>query len=101
MRMELNVAAIPSEAPADFHFDEFLKLIDESGLDYRLAPTGIQIEGSWEQLVDVAHRCHRAMREQAAHVVTTLKIEDFGELPARLEGTIAPVEARAIRTTRE
>lgn len=94
MRMELNVAATGAETTRGGGMEEMLRIIDASGLDYRLASGGIQIEGTWEQLMDVARLCHRELRKRATRVVTTFKMEDAGEMETRGEGTIAPVEAK-------
>lgn len=98
MRMELNVAATGAETRRGGRIDEVLKIIDASGLDYRLASGGIQIEGTWEQLVDVARLCHKELRKRATRVVTTFKMEDTGEMETRGEGTIAPVAAKKAGT---
>jgi uncharacterized protein YqgV (UPF0045/DUF77 family) len=101
MWMELNVVPTGKGAPPGPDVDEILKVIDKSGLDYRLSATGINIEGAWEQLVDVARLCHHEMRKKADHVITTIKIDDSGESAARPAAMIKPVESTPARPSKK
>jgi uncharacterized protein (TIGR00106 family) len=69
-----------------------VKILDASGLDYRLTAAGTILEGDWEQLIDVARKCHTEMRKETERVVTFMKIDDYAERTRRLTAAVASVE---------
>lgn len=72
------------------------RLIDESGLDYRVGPMGTTIEGSWDQVMAVAKRCHDALLHDVERVITTIRIDDRTDKPGtgRLTQKVASLEAK-------
>ena len=75
---------------------EVAKLIDHSGLDYRVGPMGTVVEGDWDQVLALAKRCHQAMLHQAARVMTTIRIDDRKDKPGggRILQKIQSLEAK-------
>ncbi len=71
---------------------EIISLIDESGLDYRMGAMETTVEGEFEEVMDLIARCHHLMRRLSPRVLTSIKIDDFGEKSGRLDGKIADVE---------
>jgi uncharacterized protein (TIGR00106 family) len=53
-----------------------MKIIDEGGLDYRVGPMGTSVEGSWEKVLRLIHRCHDAVLANHPRVYTTISIDD-------------------------
>jgi uncharacterized protein (TIGR00106 family) len=52
-----------------------LKLIDESGLDYRLNPMGTVIEGPWDDVLGLVKSCLKAMAKDCDRVSAIVKID--------------------------
>lgn len=74
---------------------EVLKIIKDSGLPYQLTSASTCIEGSWDEIVALAKRCHAAVRADSPHLMTLLRLEeDAGELN-KLAENIASVEEKA------
>ena len=57
------------------------KLVDASGLDYRVGPMGTVVEGEWDQILALAKRCHQAVLQTADRVLTTIRIDDRKDHP--------------------
>jgi len=57
------------------------KLIDDSGLEYRVGPMGTVVEGDWDQVVRLAKRCHDAVLASSDRVLTTIRIDDRKDVP--------------------
>ena len=53
-----------------------LKIIDESGLEYRINPMGTVIEGDYDEVMSVIRKCHMAVREDSQRISTYMKIDD-------------------------
>jgi len=78
------------------------KLIDESGLDYRVGPMGTVVEGDWEQVLPLAKRCHDAILRSSDRVLTTIRIDDRRDRPGlgRLTQKVQSLEHAAGRSLR-
>jgi len=57
------------------------KLIDQSGLDYRVGPMGTVVEGDWDRVMQLAKACHQSMLSSAQRVITTIRIDDRSDKP--------------------
>jgi uncharacterized protein (TIGR00106 family) len=94
MLLELSVIPLGRGRSISADVADMVRIIDASGLDYRLTAAGTILEGSWEQLMDVARKCHSEMRKKAERVVTFMKVDDYGVRTGRLTAAIASVEAK-------
>lgn len=94
MLMELKIVPLGRGKSVSGDLADILKIIDTSGLDYRLTATGTNVEGNWDQLMDVARRCHAEMRKKTERVVTSVMIDDYGDRTGRLAGTVESLERK-------
>jgi uncharacterized protein (TIGR00106 family) len=94
MLLELSVIPLGRGRSISADVADMIRIIDASGLDYRLTAAGTILEGSWDQVMDVARKCHTEMRKKTERVVTFMKLDDYGERTGRLTGAIASVEAK-------
>lgn len=79
------------------------KLIDQSGLDYRLGPMGTTVEGDWERIMQLAKQCHLAMLASADRVMTTIRIDDRKGKPqtGRIVQKVQSLEAKVGKPLRK
>jgi len=94
MLLELSVIPLGRGRSISADVADMVRLIDASGLDYRLTAAGTILEGSWEQVMDVARKCHSEMGKKTERVVTFMKVDDYGARTGRLTAAIASVEAK-------
>ncbi len=94
--MLLELSAIPLGRGRSISADiaDVVKIIDASGLDYRLTATGTIIEGSWDQVMSVAKQCHSEMRRKTDRVITLMKVDDYEERSGRLTAATQSVERK-------
>lgn len=69
-----------------------LKLVDKSGLQYKLTSMGTIVEGSWHRVMALIQQCHERMMEDSDRVITTIKIDDHKGRTDRLAGKVESVE---------
>jgi uncharacterized protein (TIGR00106 family) len=74
---------------------EVLKIIKDSGLPYQLTPASTCIEGTWDEIMAVAKRCHDAVRADSPHLLTMLRLEEDGGEKNKLAENVAAVEEEA------
>ncbi len=75
------------------------KLIDQSGLDYRVGPMGTVVEGEWDRLMQLAKQCHQAALASSGRVMTTIRIDDRKDKPGngRIVQKVQSLEAKVGR----
>ena len=94
MLMELSVIPLGRGCSISAEVADLVKIIDASGLDYRVTPTGTVIEGTWGPLMEVAEKCHKTMRSQTERVITLMKLDDCEERTGRLTAAVKSVEEK-------
>ena len=94
MLLELSVIPLARGRSISADLADLVKIIDASGLDYRLTPTGTVIEGSWDELMDLAKRCHNTMRDKTERVITLMKLDDYEQRTGRLTAAVNSVEEK-------
>ncbi|MBI1991897.1 MAG: MTH1187 family thiamine-binding protein [Candidatus Omnitrophica bacterium] len=97
MLAELEIVPIgTNSASLSAHLAEVARLIDQSGLDYRVGPMGTVVEGDWDRIMLVAKQCHHALLQVADRVMTTIRIDDRTDKPGlgRIVQKVQSLEAR-------
>jgi uncharacterized protein (TIGR00106 family) len=94
MLLELSVIPLGRGRSISADIVDLVRIIDASGLDYRLTAAGTIVEGGWDQLMEVARKCHVEMRKKTERVITFMKVDDYADRTGRLMGAIASVEGK-------
>ena len=94
MLLELSVVPLGRGRSISSDVADLVKIIDASGLDYRLTAAGTIIEGSWERLMKVAKDCHGEMRKKTERVITLMKVDDYADGRGRLTAAVESVEEK-------
>ena len=84
MIAEISVIPVGKGIDLAAHVAGIVKLIDESGLDYKLNAMGTVVEGDSELVFDLIKKCHNKMLETAQRVYTTVKIDDRKDKQAKM-----------------
>lgn len=77
-----------------------LRIVDRSGLPYRLGPMGTCVEGTWDQVFGLIRTCHRALQRDCPRVSILIKVDVRRGRKGALESKIASVQRHAGRTFR-
>ena len=75
-------------------------IIEGSGLDYKMTAFGTLIEGTWDQLMEVAKSCHLETRKENERVLTMMRLDDYGGRTGEIEGAVDRVEKKLGRPIR-
>jgi len=71
---------------------EILRVIDQSGLPYRLNAMATEIEGEWDEVMAVVRAAHDVGRRFTGRVLTSIVIDDRAGATGRIEGKVQDVE---------
>ena len=97
MLAELEIVPIGTQsASLSSLLAQVAKLIDQSGLDYRVGPMGTTVEGEWDRIMQLAKQCHQAMMGSSDRVMTTIRIDDRKDRPGtgRMIQKVQSLEAK-------
>ncbi len=95
MLADLVIVPIGNGTHTSTSLAEALKIIKDSGLPYQLTPTSTCIEGTWDEIMALAKRCHEAVRADSPHLTTVLRLEDDAGQTGKLAENIISVEEEA------
>ncbi len=73
---------------------EVLKIVDESGINYKLHSMGTILEGDWDEILGIIKKCHERTLEDSARVLTTITIDDRKGKSGRIVGKVQSVERK-------
>ncbi|MDZ7290570.1 MAG: MTH1187 family thiamine-binding protein [candidate division KSB1 bacterium] len=79
MMIEFSIIPIGEESHIGKYIAAAVKIVHESGMEYRLTPMGTIIVGEWEPAMNLIRKCHEAVRQMSDRVITRIKIDDFGK----------------------
>jgi uncharacterized protein (TIGR00106 family) len=92
MLAELTIIPLGRGTHLSSDLGRVLKIIDESGIRYRLTPSGTCIEGDWDEVISLVKKCHHEARTFSDHVLTTVRIEDELGANNKLNENISSIE---------
>lgn len=94
MLLELSIIPLARGRSISGDLADLVKIIDTSGLDYRVTAAGTILEGSWDEVVDVAKKCHMDMRKKTERVITLMRIDDYEQRTGRLSKAVDSIEQK-------
>ena len=92
--LEFSMAPLEKGASVGDYVARSLKIIDESGLDYRLHAMGTIIEGEIDQVLGVLKQCFDAMAADCDRITCTAKLDYRRGYRGRLETKVSSVEEK-------
>jgi uncharacterized protein (TIGR00106 family) len=94
MLIEFSIVPVGVGSSIGDRLAEVLRIVDESGLPYKLNPMGTVIEGDWNDVMKIVRKCHQTVMKQSDRAITTISIDDRKGKPDRLEEKVKSIERR-------
>ncbi|MGB9715273.1 MAG: MTH1187 family thiamine-binding protein [Thermodesulfovibrionales bacterium] len=101
MLVEVSIIPIGIGSSIGDKLAEVLKIIDESGLPYKVNPMGTVIEGEWDEIMRLIKKCHKAVMKTGERAITTITIDDRKGKPNRIEEKVKSIEKRLGKTLKK
>ncbi|HEY4682271.1 MAG TPA: MTH1187 family thiamine-binding protein [Candidatus Acidoferrales bacterium] len=92
MLLQLSIVPLGRGRSISPDLADVVKIIQASGLDYRVTATATILEGDWDQLMNVTKQCHLKMREKTERVLTFMKIDDYADRAHRITRAVEAIE---------
>jgi len=94
MLAEFSIVPIGVGSSVGDQLAEVLKIVDASGLPYKVNPMGTVVEGEWEEIMELIRKCHSSAMKSGERALTTITIDDRKGKPNRLEEKVKSIERR-------
>ncbi|MFH1579927.1 MAG: MTH1187 family thiamine-binding protein [Thermoplasmatota archaeon] len=94
MLAEFSVVPIGKGESVSQYVAECLKIVEASGIAYKLNPMGTVLEGDYDAVMAVIRACHVRVMGICPRVMTTVRIDDRKGVQNALEKKIASVEKK-------
>jgi uncharacterized protein (TIGR00106 family) len=94
MLTEFSIIPIGIGSSVGEQIAEVLKIVDASGLPYRINPMGTVVEGEWDDIMKLIKKCHETVLNTGERVITAISIDDRKGKPNRIEEKIKSIERR-------
>jgi uncharacterized protein (TIGR00106 family) len=92
--LEFSMSPMDKGESVSDYVSRSLKIISESGVDYRLNPMGTVLEGEWDEVMEVVKRCYETMRSDCKRITCSVKIDYREGGKGRLKSKMASVEEK-------
>ncbi len=94
MLAEFSIIPIGKGPAIGEEIAKVLKIIESSGMPYKVNPMGTVVEGSWDDVMALIKICHFAVLKCGERVVTSISIDDRKGMPERIEEKVKSLEKR-------
>ena len=91
---EFSVVPIGKDESVSQYVAECMKIVEASGIAYKINPMGTVLEGDYDAVMAVIRKCHMRVIELCPRVMTTVRIDDRKDVQNALEKKIASVEEK-------
>jgi uncharacterized protein (TIGR00106 family) len=94
MLIEFTIVPVGAGSSIGDRLAEVLKIVDGSGLPYKVNPMGTVVEGEWDEVMNLVKKCHDSVMKTEERALTTISIDDRKGRPDRIEEKVKSVERR-------
>lgn len=92
MLAEFSVVPLGKGDSVSEYVAECLKIVDASGVNYRMNPMGTVLEGEYDAVMGLVKKCHTRVMEMTTRVITSVRIDDRRGTKVTLDSKIESVE---------
>jgi uncharacterized protein (TIGR00106 family) len=101
MLVEFSIVPVGTGSSIGDALAEVLKIVDASGLPYKINPMGTVMEGEWDELFKLIKKCHDSVMKKQERAMITISVDDRKDKPNRIEEKVKSVEKRIGKTLKK
>jgi len=98
MLAEFAVIPIGSGSSIGDQLAAALRIVDESGMPYKVNPMGTVVEGEWDDIMSLIKKCREEIMKNEERVLISITIDDRKGKPNRIKEKVASIEKRLGKT---
>ncbi|UCB56851.1 MAG: MTH1187 family thiamine-binding protein [Candidatus Omnitrophota bacterium] len=102
MLAEFSIIPVGDGISISSHVAKVAKIIDESGLNYRINPMATVVEGEIDEVFSLIKKCHQRMMQDVQRVSISITIDDRKDKKSpRMDKKLASVEEKIGKSLRK
>ena len=101
MLAEFSIVPIGIGSSIGGQLAEVLKIVDASGLPYKINPMGTVVEGEWDEIMKLIKKCHQTIMKTGERALTNISIDDRKGKPHRIDAKVKSLEKRIGKSLRK
>ena len=90
--LEFSMSPLDKGESLSPYVSRILKIVDESGIDYRLNPMGTVLEGEWDEVMKIVRDCFYELEKDCNRISVSIKIDYRRGEDKRMNRKISKVE---------
>lgn len=94
MLAQFSIVPLGAGVSVSEYVAKVIKIVDESGIPYKLHAMGTIVEGEWDEVMGLIKKCRDTLMEELERVVIDIKIDDRKGATGRIEAKIKSVEEK-------
>jgi|SRR3972149_6389696 len=94
MVVNFSIVPIGKGSSMSAQVAEVLKIVSESGINYKLHAMGTILEGDWDKILQLIKKCHKKILKDSDRVLTTITIDDRKGRTGRIAGKVQSVKRK-------
>ena len=94
MLAEFSIIPIGVGSSVGDQLADVLKIVDASGLSYKINPMGTVVEGEWDEIMKLIKKCHWSAMKSGERALTRIAIDDRKGKSGRIEEKVKSIERR-------
>ena len=99
--LEFSMTPLDKGESVSEYVSRSLKIIDESGVNYRLNPMGTVLEGERDEVMAVVKRCFDTMSADCNRITCAIKVDYRKGRENGLESKMAAIESKLGKTVKK
>jgi uncharacterized protein (TIGR00106 family) len=92
--LEFSMSPLGQGESVSQYVAESVRIVQESGLDYRLHAMGTVVEGEWDEVFGVVRQCYEKMKENCPRISCSIKVDYREGKQGRLESKVESVQRK-------
>lgn len=94
MLVQFSIVPLGVGVSVSEYIAKVIKIVDESGLPYKLHAMGTILEGDWDEIMPLIKKCRDLVIKEVDRVIIDIKIDDRKGVTGRIEGKVLSVEEK-------
>jgi uncharacterized protein (TIGR00106 family) len=94
MLAEFSIVPIGISSSIGDRLAEVLKIVDASGLPYKINPMGTVVEGEWDEIMKLIKKCHTVVMKKGERALTKITVDDRKGKRNRIDEKVKSIEKR-------
>ncbi len=94
MLVQFSMVPLGKDVSLSKYVAKVIKIVDESGLSYKMHAMGTIVEGEWDEIMNLIKKCREALLEEVDRLLIEIKIDERKGATGRIEGKVLSVEKK-------